>query len=129
MKRRQFLRDGPPAILGLAAPLTTNIGLKGKEGLIAHLFAFNLGIEFAQLLVVAAVLFASFLMVQLLKISGLWWIRVASLTILAFSLYMAFQRFPYKTTINNEKTVFMPVGNDLYLQHGYSTKSPEQSWI
>jgi hypothetical protein len=105
------------------------LDLEGKEGLVAHLFAFNLGIELAQLIVVAIVLFLSFLLVQLLKISRLGWIRIASLTILAFSLYMAFDRFPYKTIPKNEKTTFMPLGNDFDLQYAFCTKHSEQSWI
>ncbi len=105
------------------------LDLEGKEGLVAHLFAFNLGIELAQLIVVAAVLFISFILVELLKISRLGWIRVASLAILAFSLYMAFQRFPYKITNNNEKTAFMPVGNYLYMQYTLCTKHPEQPGV
>ncbi|HTE11208.1 MAG TPA: HupE/UreJ family protein [Chitinophagaceae bacterium] len=127
------------------------LDLEGKEGLVAHLFAFNLGIELAQLLVVMCVLFISFLFVQLpgilleknninqawisgviknlLKISRLGWIRVASYTILAFSLYMAFHRFPYKTTNNNEKTVFMPIGNHLHVQYTLCTKHPKQSGV
>lgn len=112
------------------------LDLEGKEGLVAHLFAFNLGIELAQLLVVAGVLFLSFLLVQLpgiimkknsydqegitriiklLKILRLGWIRLASLTILAVSLTMAFQRFPHKKNNNNEKTAFVAFCNYLCL--------------
>ena len=105
------------------------LDLEGREGLVAHLFAFNLGIELAQLIVVAIILLVSFLLVQLLKISRLGWIRIASLTILAFSLYMAFERFPYKTITNNEKTTFMPLGNGFYVRYAFCTKHPEQSWI
>jgi len=74
--------------------------------LVAHLFAFNLGIELAQLIVVAGVLLAGFIFTGLLKISRLGWIRVVSLSILGVSLYMAFKRFPYKKIKNDEKTVF-----------------------
>jgi hypothetical protein len=87
------------------------LDLEGKENLVAHLFAFNLGIELAQLIVVAGVLLLSFVVVQLLKISRLGWIRVASLLILAASLYMAFERFPYKKTNYNEKTVSADLRN------------------
>src|SRR5450432_2995083 len=84
------------------------LDLEGKEGLVAHLFAFNVGIELAQLLVVAGVLLISFIFIRLLKISRLVWIRVASLLILVFSVNMAFQRFPHKKNNNNEKTSFIP---------------------
>ncbi len=81
------------------------LDLEGKEGLIPHLFAFNLGIELAQLLVVAGVLLLSFLFIQLLTISRLWWVRTASLLILIFSVNMAFQRFPHNKNNHHEKTV------------------------
>jgi len=105
------------------------LDLEGKEGLVAHLFAFNLGIELAQLMVVAAILLLSFGVVELLKISKSGWIRVASLTILAVSLYMALQRFPHKKTINNEKTAFASFSNYMYLQCTYCTKYPEQPGV
>lgn len=89
------------------------LDLEGKEGLVPHLFAFNLGIELAQLLVVAAVLLLSFVVVDLLKISKSGWIRVASLLILAVSLNMAFQRFPHtKNYKHDEKTAFIATGSD-----------------
>jgi len=105
------------------------LDLEGREGLVPHLFAFNLGIELAQLIVVAAVLLLSFALVDLLKISQSGWIRVASLTILAVSLNMAFQRFPHKKTINNEKTAFASFGNYLDLRYTYRTKYSEQPGV
>jgi HupE / UreJ protein len=72
----------------------TFLSLEGKEGLVGHLFAFNLGIEAAQLLVVAVILAISFIFVQLMHLSRLWWMRIASLLILVASLKMAFERFP-----------------------------------
>jgi hypothetical protein len=86
------------------------LDLEGKEGLVAHLFAFNAGIELAQLLVVGAVLFISFILVQLLKIPGLWWMRVASILILAVSVNMAIDRLPNTKNQTNEKTSLAPSG-------------------
>jgi len=86
------------------------LDLEGKEGLVAHLFAFNIGIELAQLLVVAAVLFISFVVVQLSKISRIAWIRVASLLVLLVSINMAIKRFPHNKNYNNEKTAFIFTG-------------------
>lgn len=85
------------------------LDLEGKEGLVAHLFAFNLGIELAQLLVVAVVLFISFILVQQLRIPRIWWLRISSILILAASLNMAFDRFPNKKNNDNEKALFVPV--------------------
>jgi HupE / UreJ protein len=87
------------------------LDLEGREGLVPHLLAFNIGIELAQLLVVAVVLMISFVLVQLLKISRLGWIRVASLLILAISSKMAFERFPHKKNYSYEKTFFVPFSN------------------
>jgi hypothetical protein len=72
----------------------TFLSLEGKEGLVLHLFAFNLGIEAAQLLIVAIVLAFSFIFVQLLKLPRLVWMRVASVIILIASVKMAVERFP-----------------------------------
>jgi hypothetical protein len=72
----------------------TFLSLEGREGLLPHLFAFNLGIEVAQLLVVAIVLLISYIFVQLLRLPRLWWMRVASALILIASAKMAIERFP-----------------------------------
>ena len=85
------------------------LDLEGKEGLVWHLFAFNLGIELAQLLVVTIVLLISFILVRFLKISRLGWLRVASVLILAVSLKMAYERFPNKKNNDNEKALSIPV--------------------
>jgi hypothetical protein len=121
------------------------LDMEGKDGLVAHLFYFNLGIELAQLLVVAAVLFLSFLVLEfprillrgktagtgqanpLFKISKSGWIRVASLLILAVSLNMAFQRFPHKKNNHNEKTASIPIGSYWFVQWAHGTKPAEQS--
>ncbi|PWT72686.1 MAG: HupE / UreJ protein [Bacteroidetes bacterium] len=71
------------------------LSLEGKEKLVVHLFAFNLGIEVAQIFVVAIVLLCSFLVVQLLQLSRIGWIRIGSFLIVIVSLKMAFERWPY----------------------------------
>ncbi len=73
----------------------TFLSLEGKKGLILHLLAFNLGIEVAQLLVVAMIMFLSFIFVQLFKINRSWWIRIVSLLILGASIKMATERIPF----------------------------------
>jgi hypothetical protein len=70
------------------------LSLEGKEGLVAHLLAFNLGIEAAQLLIVLIILLISYLAVQQLKLSRTVWLRGASALILVVSLIWAYQRFP-----------------------------------
>ncbi|MDH7460227.1 HupE/UreJ family protein [Chitinophagaceae bacterium 26-R-25] len=73
---------------------TTLLSLEGKEGLIGHLFAFNLGIEVAQLLVVAVVLALSHVVVNIAKLPAQRWLQVISIIILIFSCKMAFERLP-----------------------------------
>jgi hypothetical protein len=73
----------------------TFLSLEGREGLILHLLAFNLGIEFAQLVVVAGVMFLSFIFVQVIKIKRSWWIRILSILILGASFKMAAERIPF----------------------------------
>lgn len=72
----------------------TLLSMEGKEGLIPHLLAFNLGIEAAQLLIVLVILLISYLAVQQLKLSRTVWLRGASALILVISLFWAYQRIP-----------------------------------
>ena len=66
------------------------------DHLLIPLLAFNLGIEAAQLLVVAIILAISFIFVQLIKIRRVWWVRGISALVLLASLKMAFDRWPYR---------------------------------
>jgi hypothetical protein len=70
------------------------LSLEGRESLIPHLLAFNLGIEAAQLLIVLIILLISYLAVQQLKLSRTVWLRGASALILVVSLFWAYQRIP-----------------------------------
>ncbi|HEY4291022.1 MAG TPA: HupE/UreJ family protein [Puia sp.] len=70
------------------------LSLIGKEGIVLPLLAFNLGIEAAQLLVVAIILMISFIFVQLMKVRRVWWVRSVSALVLLASLRMAFERWP-----------------------------------
>ena len=73
---------------------STLVSLVGKEDLVLPLLAFNVGIEAAQLAIVAAILLISFIFVQGIKIRRIWWIRGVSALILLASLKMAFDRWP-----------------------------------
>jgi hypothetical protein len=85
------------------------LSLEGKEGLVGHLLAFNIGIEVAQLLIVLLVLLISFAVVQVLKLSRTVWLRGASAVILVISLFWAYKRFPYHKNYHDEseKTVLV----------------------
>jgi hypothetical protein len=85
------------------------LSLEGKEGLVAHLLAFNLGIEVAQLCIVVIVLLLSFAVVQVLKLSRTVWLRSASAVILVISLFWAYKRFPIHKNYDDDsdKTVLV----------------------
>lgn len=108
------------------------LDLEGGENLGSHLLAFNLGIEVAQLLVVAVVLFLTFIFVEQLKIPQQWWLGVISSIILTFSLKMAFERIPEfkthtQTAITNEKTTLCMPG--LICRFGNGPEHSEQSGL
>ena len=72
----------------------TLISLIGRDGIVVPLLAFNLGIEAAQLLVVAVILAISFIFVQLIRLKRVWWVWGISALVLIASLRMAVQRWP-----------------------------------
>lgn len=79
------------------------LSLVGKDELLIPLLSFNLGIEAAQLLIVAIILAISFIFVQLLKIRRIWWVRGVSALVLLASLKMAYDRWPAKNKITKTK--------------------------
>ncbi len=79
---------------------STFLSLEGREGLLLHLFAFNLGIEAAQLLVVAIILAISFIFVQLIRLKRIWWVWGVSTLVLIASLKMAVDRWPGISSFN-----------------------------
>ena len=72
----------------------TLISLIGRDGIVVPLLAFNLGIEVAQLLVVAIILAISFIFVQLIRLKRVWWVWGVSALVLIASLKMAVERWP-----------------------------------
>jgi hypothetical protein len=108
------------------------LNLEGNENLSSHLLAFNLGIEAAQLVVVAVVLMLSFIFVQQLKLSQGWWVGILSSFILLFSLKMAFERIPKnnkhtQTAITNEKFTLCMYG--ITGRPGFFPEHSEQSGV
>jgi hydrogenase/urease accessory protein HupE len=102
--------------------------LMTRGEVIIPLLAFNLGIEVAQLILVIIFLAISFIFVRLLKTPRLWWMRIASIAILVWSLQMAWQRLPLPKTSNNkythdtQTTAIVPGFDRQWRHHG-----PEQS--
>ncbi|MGV3766679.1 MAG: HupE/UreJ family protein [Chitinophagaceae bacterium] len=69
--------------------------LLGKSSSIAgELLAFNLGLEAGQLLIVAAIMLISWIVVQALRTQRREWLLFASGGIFCLSLLMAIERFP-----------------------------------
>src|SRR5581483_888436 len=66
------------------------LSLIGNDNLVVPLLAFNLGVEVAQLLVVAIILAISFIFVQLMRVRRTWWVWGVSTLVLLASLKMAF---------------------------------------
>jgi predicted neutral ceramidase superfamily lipid hydrolase len=71
------------------------LSLIGGDNVVIPLLAFNLGVEAAQLLVVAIILAISFIFVQLMRVRRTWWVWGVSTLVLLASLKMAFDRWPY----------------------------------
>ena len=59
------------------------------------LFGFNIGLEAGQIVVVTAILFLSFLLVDKVGIKRKWWVCTLSIIALAIAFKMAWERFPY----------------------------------
>jgi HupE / UreJ protein len=77
------------------------LSLEGRQGLLVHLLAFNLGIEAAQLLVVAVILAISFIFVQLIRLRRTWWVWGVSALVLIASVKMAVDRWPGTNIFNH----------------------------
>lgn len=72
----------------------TLLSLIGGDNLLIPLLAFNLGVEAAQLLVVAIILAISFIFVQMMRVRRTWWVWGVSTLVLLASVKMAFDRWP-----------------------------------
>ncbi len=69
--------------------------LMGKsENIIAELFAFNIGLEAGQLLIVSAVLLVSYIFVVLFRVKRAWWVMIVSILIALMALQICIDRFP-----------------------------------
>lgn len=76
------------------------LSLEGRQGLLVHLLAFNLGVEAAQLLIVGIILAISFIFVQLIRLRRIWWVWGVSTLVLIASLKMAVDRWPGTSIFN-----------------------------
>jgi hypothetical protein len=69
--------------------------LMGKSNnVVGELLAFNLGLEFGQIIIVLSVLLISFLMINILKVQRREWNLFLSSAIFGIAVIMAIERFP-----------------------------------
>ena len=69
--------------------------LLGRGNIVSQLFAFNLGLEVGQLLIVAAILLLTFICVNICKVNRREYILFLSGGVLAVAIQMALQRIPF----------------------------------
>lgn len=91
--------------LGFSSLLKSMLGRDAS--IISQLFAFNLGLEVGQLIIVSIILLFSFLLVRIIRVPRRDYILFVSGGIAALALQMAIERFPIKINNHNEKTAFV----------------------
>ena len=78
--------------LGFSSYLKSLLGK--DENVVGQLLAFNIGLEAGQLLIVAAAMFISWLLVSLIKVPRRLYIILASVAIFVIATILAIKRFP-----------------------------------
>ena len=76
--------------LGFSTYLKSLLGK--EESLLGPLFAFNLGLELGQLLIVSIILIISFIFVSVLKVKRIRYVQIGSVVAMAFALNMVLDR-------------------------------------
>lgn len=64
-----------------------------KAELVTQLLAFNIGVEVGQLIIIAVVLFLSYIVMNVFKISPLTWTRTVATSIILATFYLFYQLF------------------------------------
>ena len=78
--------------LGFSNYLKSLLGT--SNNVVAELFAFNIGLEFGQIIIVFSVLILSFLLVQVIKVQKREWNLFLSSAIFGVAILMAIERIP-----------------------------------
>jgi len=65
----------------------------GKDAIIIPLFAFNLGVELAQLVIILFLLVLNYIIVTSLKIKHKYWINLLSIAVIIWSFKLILERF------------------------------------
>jgi ABC-type antimicrobial peptide transport system permease subunit len=102
-KMQTFKKLNTSYVLALLFGLIHGLGfsnylksLLGKSNnVVAELLAFNLGLEFGQIIIVICVLLFSFLLINVFKVKRRGWNLFISATIFGIALIMAVERFPF----------------------------------
>lgn len=81
-------------IHGLGYANTIRFMLMKGQQIAMPLFGFNVGLEVGQLLVVAAILSASYLLVNKLSLERKWWVWSLSVIAFCWASYLAIDRWP-----------------------------------
>lgn len=96
--KRMFLRYASALIFGLIHGMGFSNFLRSmmgkEESIISELLAFNIGLEFGQIIIVAIVMLVGFIFVQFLKVPRREWLLFVSGGIFAAALQMAIERYP-----------------------------------
>ncbi|WP_132054284.1 HupE/UreJ family protein [Pseudocnuella soli] len=81
-------------IHGLGFANTLRFVLAKDQNLGWALFGFNVGLEAGQIIIVALILLAAFLFVQMLRVPRREWVLILSAAVFSLSLQMALERIP-----------------------------------
>ncbi len=100
--------------LGFSSLLKSMLGR--DQNILMQLFAFNLGLEAGQLIIVSIILLFSFLLVRILQVNRREFLLFVSGGIAALALQMAIERFPIKNDNQHEKTAYVCSGGIGYLR-------------
>lgn len=82
-------------IHGMGFANTIRFMLTDSQSIGLPLWSFNLGLELAQLTVVAVILLVSHLLINVFKLNRTWWIWTLSATAILISLQMIAARWPF----------------------------------
>ncbi len=99
--------------LGFSSLLKSMLGK--DENIVMQLFAFNLGLEVGQLVIVSIILVLSFIIVRMLQVNRREYLLFVSGGIAALALQMAIERFPIKKENQHEKTGYVHYDCSNYL--------------
>ena len=82
-------------IHGMGFANTIRFMLAKNQGIAVPLISFNIGLEAGQIVLVAIILLASFVVVNKLKLSRKWWVWLLSCFAILISFNMAVERYHF----------------------------------